>query len=154
MQVLELHTSECYDLVAARPALVVDPDERFVVETEDALGGLIGGEQDPPTAAVLGAALAEDRFNPCAGPVWIRGAVPGDVLAITIHAIEPAPRGVTPVFDGLGPLADSARWPTCRGPFTAVIDYDGEARTLAYRDHAPWPATRTSARSPWPRPGA
>jgi acetamidase/formamidase len=140
MQVLGLHASECYDLVAAEPALIVDQGERFAVETEDALGGLIAGEQDPPTAAVLGAALAEDRFNPCAGPIWVRGAVPGDTLAVTIHAIDPAPGGVTPVFEGLGPLADSARWPRCRGPFTAAFEYRAADRSVAYGAHPPWAA--------------
>lgn len=124
MQRLERAAGLTYDLAPAPSLLVVDPGETFVVQTEDALNGaLLDGR--PPTAEHLGDALASDRFNPCSGPIAVRGARAGDVLAVEIVAIEPAPSGVAAVFAGLGPLHDSATYPDCRGPFTKVIAQAG-----------------------------
>lgn len=122
------------DFAARPPRLVVDPGERFVVGTEDALDGRIAREDQPPTAEFLGDVLTEDLFNPCAGPIVVRGAAPGDVLAITVHAIAPAPSAVACVFEGLGPLADSARYPDCRGPFTKVVRQDAATGIGIYGD--------------------
>lgn len=128
MQRLQRETGFEYDFSAREPRLVVAPGEQFVVETEDAMSGLIEREDQPPDAAALGEVLSLDRFNPCAGPIAVRGAAAGDVLAITIHEIVPAPSGVACVFEGLGPLADSAAHPDCRGPFTKVVTQDATGR--------------------------
>ncbi|UUY04514.1 acetamidase/formamidase family protein [Svornostia abyssi] len=122
MQRLTREGNTTYDLVAAEPRLVVDPGEEFVVETEDAMGGVITREDQPPDASSFGPALAADEFNPCTGPVAVRGASPGDVLAIDIVDIALAPSGVACVFEGVGPLADSFQYADCRGPFTRVIE--------------------------------
>src|SRR5262249_44229335 len=94
------HSTE-YDLIAREPKLVVEPNERFVVETEAALAGAIHDESQPPTAEVFGDRLAREEFNPCSGPVIVTGAHPGDVLAVHIHEIVVAPQGVTCVFEGV-----------------------------------------------------
>ncbi len=122
MRRLSRDAADVYAFATAEPRLVVDPGERFVVETEDALGGRIAREDQLPVADVLGDVLTLDRFNPCTGPVHVRGAASGDILAVTIHEIELAPTGVACVFEGVGPLADSAAYPDCRGPFTAVVE--------------------------------
>jgi acetamidase/formamidase len=124
-----------YDIARAAPRLVVDPGEPFVVQTEDALNGALldGG---PPTAQQLGEALASDSFNPCSGPIAVRGARPGDVLAVHVEAIEPASVGVAAVFEGLGPLQDSATYPDCRGPFTKLV---GQAAGVASYGALRWP---------------
>jgi acetamidase/formamidase len=124
-----------YDLAPAAPRLVVDPGEPFVVQTEDALNGALldGG---PPTAQQLGEALASDSFNPCSGPIAVRGARPGDVLAVHVEVIDPAPVGVAAVFEGLGPLQDSATYPDCRGPFTKLV---GQAAGVATYGALRWP---------------
>jgi acetamidase/formamidase len=130
VQRLSREAAAVYAFATTEPRLIVEPSERFVLETEDALGGRITREDQPPVAGVLGDVLTLDRFNPCTGPVHVRGAEPGDLLAVTIHDIELAPTGVTCVFEGLGPLADSAAYPDCRGPFTKLVAHgeDGTGR--------------------------
>lgn len=130
MQRLTRDAADVYVFAPAKARIVVDPGERFVVETEDALDGRVAREDQLPVAAVLGEVLTLERFNPCTGPVFVRGAETGDVLAVTIHEIELADAGVACVFEGLGPLSDSAAYPGCRGPFTKVVSQgtDGLAR--------------------------
>jgi len=45
-------------------------------------------------------------INPVTGPVFVEGAEPGDVLAVTIHAIELAEQGWSISIPGAGALAD------------------------------------------------
>ncbi len=133
-----------HDLVAREPKLIVAPGERFVVETEDALGGALRSDEDLPTEASFGDALAEERFNACAGPIWVEGARPGDVLVVEIHDIEVADQGATCVFEGDGPLGDSATYPDCRGPVTRIIRHlPGPSGTTSdgvgvFRDRVQW----------------
>ena len=47
------------------------------------------------------------QCNPAAGPAYIEGAEPGDVLAVEILDIAVAEQGVTVIFPGIGPLIDS-----------------------------------------------
>lgn len=44
-------------------------------------------------------------INPITGPVYVTGAEPGDVLAVTIHAIELAEQGWSVFIPGAGALA-------------------------------------------------
>ncbi len=46
------------------------------------------------------------RIHPLAGPVFIEGAEPGDLLAVRIQAIETAQRGFTMIMPGFGFLRD------------------------------------------------
>ena len=48
-----------------------------------------------------------DECNPAAGPVYINGAEPGDVLAVEILDIKVAEQGATVIFPGVGPIVDS-----------------------------------------------
>jgi amidase len=45
-------------------------------------------------------------INPVTGPVYVEGAEPGDVLAVTIHAIDVAEQGWSVSIPGAGALAD------------------------------------------------
>jgi amidase len=66
-------------------AAVVDPGEILVVETRDALDGTVRpGMQEVPQA---------ERANPATGPIAVRGVEPGNVLAVDILAVDPAPEG-------------------------------------------------------------
>ena len=65
------------------PIATVDPGETVAIFTEDAFGGAVQSEDDLPSK-VLGSYL-----NPQTGPIYVRGAEPGDTLAVTIEAIEP-----------------------------------------------------------------
>jgi amidase len=81
------------------PIATVDPGETVAIFTEDAFGGAVQGEDDLPSK-VLGSYL-----NPQTGPIYVRGAGPGDTLAVTIEAIEPtrdwAVSAFVPFFGGL-----------------------------------------------------
>jgi len=114
------HASE-YNMVIKEPRLVVRPGESFVVETEDALNGLIRSEDDLPVPEVLGTRLERQEFNPLVGPIVVEGTKPGDVLLVHVEDIVVADQGVSCIFDGVGPLADSAKYPECRGPATKII---------------------------------
>ncbi len=65
------------------PRIWLAPGETLVVESEDAFSGQIrkAGDRRDKTKQPLS--------NPLTGPICVRGAEPGDALAVTIHAIEP-----------------------------------------------------------------
>lgn len=64
------------------PRATVKAGETFRVESEDALSGQIRTPQDRRDKSKV------PYSNPVAGPIFVEGAQPGDVLAVTIHAIE------------------------------------------------------------------
>jgi acetamidase/formamidase len=74
----------------AKPVLTVSPGDLIVAETEDAFGGAIKTKDDLPSKK-----LKMPFVNPQCGPVVVKGAEPGDVLAVYIHSIKP--RGPQPV---------------------------------------------------------
>jgi acetamidase/formamidase len=51
-------------------------------------------------------AIAFDPIHPLTGPVYVEGAEPGDILAVTLHHLEVLDWGWTGVFPGFGFLAD------------------------------------------------
>lgn len=112
-----------YDMVEKEPKLVVEPGELFTVETEDALNGLIRSEDRLPVPEVLGPRFRRFELNPCAGPIVVEGAKAGDVLVVSVHDIVVDEQGVTCIVPGVGPLADSAKYPDCRGPATKIIKH-------------------------------
>jgi acetamidase/formamidase len=50
--------------------------------------------------------VAFDPIHPLTGPVYVEGAQPGDILAVTLHHLEVREWGWTGVFPGFGFLAD------------------------------------------------
>ncbi len=81
------------------PVLTVDPGtgERITFETDDAAYAQM--EQLRDLAKVTA------TINPVTGPVHVRGAEPGDALAVTIHDIEMAEHGWSVYIPGAGALA-------------------------------------------------
>ena len=107
------------------PLLTVKPGEEFLLETEDAFEGKIREKTQLPVASLLpGLHRFPPYLNPLCGPIYIEGAERGDLLAVTIHDIEPQEQGVSVIIEGFGPLADSASWPECHGPFTRILPYE------------------------------
>lgn len=89
---------------AVPPAIEVEPGESFVVETEDAFSGALFEEgvlPVPEQFPELGS--TPPRVNPVTGPVYVNGVGPGDLLAVTLERIEPAPAGVHAIVDGWEP---------------------------------------------------
>lgn len=67
------------------PRISVDSGETLIIESEDALSGQIRTNDDRRDKTKM------PFSNPMTGPVAVRGAQPGDALAVTIHQIQPNP---------------------------------------------------------------
>jgi formamidase len=84
------------------PALEVGEGEEVVLETRDALDGQI-----KPGATVADfAALNVGAVHPLTGPVFVKGAKPGDLLEIEFLDIAPQPTAFSAIVPGLGFLRD------------------------------------------------
>ncbi len=66
-----------------KPRARIESGERLVVQSEDALSGQIRKSGDVRDKRTM------PFSNPVAGPIWVEGTVPGDVLAVHIEKIEP-----------------------------------------------------------------
>lgn len=67
------------------PVAHVNPCDKVILHTDDAFGSRIETAEDLPSKA-----LATAKFlNPQTGPIYIKGAEPGDALAVRIESIEP-----------------------------------------------------------------
>jgi amidase len=53
--------------------------------------------------------IDHDRLNPATGPVYVRGAEPGDLLRVDILAIDVQAQGVAAVVPGEGILSEEAK---------------------------------------------
>lgn len=124
MQVLKRANAIEHEMVVKDPKLRVRQGEVFKVETEDSLLGAVRDEDTLPIEEVLGPAFARGEGNPCAGPVYVEGAVAGDILEVTIEDIVVDEQGVSCIFEGGGPLAGLSRYPDCQGPLTKVIRHE------------------------------
>jgi formamidase len=90
---------------AIPPALEVDPGDIVVMETRDAFDGQLSPDS---TDADVGR-LNLNVVHPMTGPVYVRGAEPGDLLEIKLLAIDPDPFGAwgyTVEVPGFGFLRD------------------------------------------------
>ena len=84
------------------PVLSVPSGAVIEVRTEEASDRQITPES---TAEAL-ATLDFDPIHPLTGPVFVEGAEPGDVLAVTLHEIEVGDWGWVAVVPGFGFLAE------------------------------------------------
>lgn len=84
------------------PVASVEPGEEITLETRDGLDGQLTRESTHDDAGRLDLGLG----HPLAGPVWVDGAEPGDLLEVELVAYEVAGYGVTAVIPGFGFLAD------------------------------------------------
>ncbi|MCP4540962.1 MAG: acetamidase [Chloroflexi bacterium] len=83
-----------------KPALEIEPGETVQMETHDCFCGQIQSESDMIDD------LDWERVNPATGPVYVRGAHPGDVLAVEIQDVRTADQGVMVTVPGEGALGD------------------------------------------------
>ena len=122
---------------AIPPVLEVESGDAVELEVRDASGGQL--DRDSVVAAV--AALDFTRVNPVSGPVFVRGAGPGDTLAVEILELRPRDWGWTAIIPGFGLLADEFADPWLRisrvDAEHGVVDFGGGV-TLPY---APFPGT-------------
>jgi formamidase len=84
------------------PVLEVDEGDEVIFETRDAMDGQLGPEA---TAADL-AATDPNLVHPLTGPVFVKGAEPGDMIEVEFLDIVPQPTAFSAIFPGLGFLRD------------------------------------------------
>lgn len=82
------------------PILSVASGDSIDIDTYDCF------ENQVHSADIPLEALEWDRVNPATGPIFIKGAEPGDILSVTIEEIEIGDQGVMAVGPGLGVLGD------------------------------------------------
>ena len=87
---------------AIPPALEVDSGAEVELHVRDAGDEQIG--RDSGAEAVT--ALDFSHVNPVSGPVFVKDANPGDVLAVEILELRPGDWGWTAIIPGFGLLAD------------------------------------------------
>ena len=100
------------------PLLTIDPGATVVIETHDARAGALD-DREPGTLFELPKPPAQG--NPITGPIAIRGAHPGDALAITILAIDVEPAGWAGGHAHVNPLSPG-RVPRPLGRRVAIKD--------------------------------
>ena len=119
------------------PALEVDPFEAVAFQVRDASDEQIN---ETSTAEAV-SRLDFDHVNPVSGPVFVRGARPGDVLEVEIVELRPSSWGWTAIIPGFGFLADE--FPD---PWLRISRIDAAAGVVRFGDDitlpwAPFPGT-------------
>src|SRR5271157_5900722 len=84
------------------PAAEINEGEEIALETRDALDGQI----TRATTVADFAALDTGAVHPLTGPVFVKGAQPGDILEIEFTDIIPQLTGFSAIMPGLGFLRD------------------------------------------------
>ena len=102
------------------PVARITPGQSLEFEVQDASGG----QFSPASAAADVGGLDFARVNPVAGPVYIEGAEPGDILKVTVLSFAPSGWGWTANIPGFGLLADEFKEPALH-----VWRYDERALT-------------------------
>lgn len=81
-----------------KPVLKIKSGDEVIIETMDCFSDQIQTEEDKLES------MDWDRVNPAAGPIFIEGAKPYDVLKVTINKIEIKSRAVLSTGENLGVL--------------------------------------------------
>lgn len=89
------------------PCLKVDSGARLLFETLDALEGRGAEKWDPSEPAESRYA----RSNPATGPIYVNGAMPGDVLEVEIHDITPLGTGYLSLVKSMVSYKDEDKEP-------------------------------------------
>lgn len=117
------------------PALTVPSGAVVEVFTKEATDGQL----DVASTAADVASVDFEPIHPLTGPVFVEGAAPGDVLAVTLHEIEVLEWGWTGVFPGFGFLSDEFT-----EPYLKTFAIEPGATEVAFNDRiriplAPFP---------------
>ncbi len=103
------HTATVWDNAAA-PVLEVESGAVVELQTVDASGG----ELTRTSTAADVPRMDMAQVNPVTGPVFVKGAEPGDALAVEILELRPRDWGWTAIIPGFGLLADEFPEPWLR----------------------------------------
>lgn len=102
------------------PTLHIAPGESIEFDVYEASGGQLSKSSTVADVTTLDFG----KINPVAGPIFIDGAEPGDVLKVTLLSFAPSGWGWTANIPGFGLLADDFKDPALH-----IWEYD--ANTLA-----------------------
>lgn len=123
------------------PCLEINPGDLVAVRTEDCFGGRLTSPADLPSRVV-----PFSELNPVAGPIAVRGAEPGDVLAVHFVSIVPArDHAISATFPWFGALTPTRE--------TAMLAPTLDERVWWYTiDRDAWTATYRASRSDFTLP--
>src|ERR671922_227575 len=119
------------------PALEVESGESVELHVRDASDEQIGRDSGAEDVAKLDFS----HVNPVSGPVYVKGARPGDVLAVELLEFRPPEWGWTAIIPGFGLLADE--YPE---PWLRISEVDGASGTVRFAErillpYRPFPGT-------------
>jgi acetamidase/formamidase len=112
------------------PVLEVESGSTIELEVTDASGGQLGRDSTVEDVAALDFA----RVNPVTGPVFVKGAAPGDVLEVEILSLRPRDWGWTALIPGFGLLAE--QFPD---PWLQISSVDAATGRVAFLDDVSLP---------------
>lgn len=104
------------------PVVKVDPGSVLEIEAVDAGGGQITADSTLEDVKNLDFG----KVNPVTGPVYVKGAEPGDALKVTILSLKPSGWGWSAVIPGFGLLSEQFEEPALY-----IWEYDPQIRTPA-----------------------
>jgi acetamidase/formamidase len=83
--------------------MTAQPGEMIQVQTQDCHAGrlFVSGLSADDAASM---SFDDSNVNPATGPIYIEGAMPGDVLSVMIHHIYSGCRGGARTYAGVGQL--------------------------------------------------
>ncbi|TAM85623.1 MAG: acetamidase [Candidimonas sp.] len=126
----------------SKPVMEIEPGDRVVVETRDAFDGKIVNESDIPSQV-----LHVPFLNPQNGPIMVKGAEKGDVLAVYIESMRPRgddPHGICCLIPEFGGLTGTIYTATLNEPLPEKVRlirlddqhvYWSERNVFDYRPH-------------------
>lgn len=92
------------------PNIEIEPGDVVHCETRE----VTDDQVTPGCDASMLTNLNFDRLYPLAGPIFVKGAEPGDVLEVEILRLDPGPWGWTGIIPGLGLLQEDFSTPYIR----------------------------------------
>jgi acetamidase/formamidase len=119
------------------PAIEIEPGDEVLLHARDASDEQIRRDS---TARDI-AAIDFSHVNPVSGPVFVKGARPGDTLVVELLELRPEDWGWTAIIPGFGLLADE--YPE---PWLRISAIDPDSRTVRFSEHVilplhPFPGT-------------
>ena len=107
------------------PVLRVPTGAIVEMHTEEATGGQLSASSDLASLETLDF----DLIHALTGPVYVEGAEPGDVLAVTLHSFEVGDWGWAAVISGFGFLADEFT-----GPYLKIFELEPGATSATFSE--------------------
>src|SRR5204863_9385484 len=115
---------------SVEPALEIESGEAVLLHVRDASDEQI--DRSSGVEAVL--ALDFSHVNPVSGPLYVKGAEPGDTLAVDLLELRPQTWGWTAIIPGFGLLADE--YPE---PWLRISEVDADRGRIRFSDQETLP---------------